>query len=79
LYHLAILFQERSEILMVYNRIKNVGIPVNAVMDHCVNESIYFEDSDGNGVELYWDLPWEQWWNEDGTLKIRHTPINIET
>jgi catechol 2,3-dioxygenase len=79
LYHLAILFPERSEMLLVYDRIKNAGIPINAVVDHGVNESIYLDDPDGNGVELYWDLPQEQWWNEDGTVKMRHTPINIET
>ena len=26
-----------------------------------MSEAIYLDDPDGNGVELYWDRPYEQW------------------
>jgi catechol 2,3-dioxygenase len=29
--------------------------------DHGVSEALYLRDPDGNGVELYWDRPVEQW------------------
>ena len=40
--------------------------------DHGVSEALYLSDPDGNGVELYWDRPREEWprpptgWPADG-------------
>lgn len=79
LYHLAILFTERSELIKVYHRITEAAITVNAIVDHGVNESIYIDDPDGNGVELYWDRPQHHWWNADGSLKMGYIPANPET
>ncbi len=32
--------------------------------DHLVSEAFYFNDPEGNGIELYWDRPRENWsWN----------------
>jgi catechol 2,3-dioxygenase len=36
-------------------------IPLEGAADHGVSESIYLRDPEGNGVELYWDRPKEQW------------------
>ena len=37
------------------------GIELDGASDHGVSEAIYLRDPDGNGVELYWDRPPEQW------------------
>ena len=29
--------------------------------DHGVSEALYLDDPDGNGIELYWDRPREEW------------------
>ena len=34
--------------------------------DHLVSEAFYFSDPEGNGIELYWDRPREDW-SWDGT------------
>ena len=34
---------------------------LDGASDHGVSEAIYLRDPDGNGVELYWDRPREQW------------------
>ncbi|MGI8512882.1 MAG: hypothetical protein ACR2NH_09695, partial [Solirubrobacteraceae bacterium] len=36
-------------------------MPVTGASDHGVSEAIYLDDPDGNGVELYWDRPREDW------------------
>lgn len=39
--------------------------------DHGVSEAIYLDDPDGNGVELYWDRPGDQWpKDEEGNLRM---------
>ena len=37
------------------------GIALTGASDHGVSEALYVRDPDGNGVELYWDRPAEQW------------------
>jgi catechol 2,3-dioxygenase len=37
------------------------GIELDGASDHGVSEALYLRDPDGNGVELYWDRPKEQW------------------
>lgn len=54
------------------------GIGIGAA-DHGVSEAIYLRDPDGNGVELYWDRPKEQWpRNADGGLAMFTHPLDLE-
>jgi catechol 2,3-dioxygenase len=61
LYHLAILYPTRTELADALGRVLRAGIPLEGASDHGVSEAIYLRDPDGNGVELYWDRPQEQW------------------
>ena len=42
-------------------RVLNVGVTLDGASDHGVSEALYLRDADGNGVELYWDRPQDQW------------------
>ena len=47
--------------------------------DHGVSEAIYLRDPDGNGVELYWDKPKEQWpHGGDGGLAMYTHPLDLD-
>jgi len=61
LYHLAILYPTRAELADALRRLLAAGIPLEGASDHGVSEALYLRDPDGNGVELYWDRPKEQW------------------
>ena len=37
------------------------GVPLHGASDHGVSEALYLADPDGNGVELYWDRPRDEW------------------
>ena len=37
------------------------GVSLSGASDHGVSEALYLVDPDGNGVELYWDRPEEEW------------------
>src|SRR5258705_5662156 len=61
LYHLAILYPTRAELADALRRLIEAKIPLEGASDHGVSEALYLRDPDGNGVELYWDRPREQW------------------
>jgi catechol 2,3-dioxygenase len=61
LYHLAILYPTRAALGDALRRLIAAGIGLDGASDHGVSEALYLRDPDGNGVELYWDRPEEQW------------------
>ncbi|SEC51351.1 MULTISPECIES: VOC family protein [unclassified Beijerinckia] len=79
LYHLAIVFDQRSDLRDAFLSLKAAGISIDAVVDHGVSESIYLRDPDQNGVELYWDRPAALWFDESGNLNMVHRPVTPET
>jgi catechol 2,3-dioxygenase len=61
LYHFAILYPTRAALADAVRRLLAAGIPLEGASDHGVSEAIYLRDPDGNGLELYWDRPQDQW------------------
>jgi catechol 2,3-dioxygenase len=61
LFHTAILYPTRKDLAIVCKRIIEAGYPITGTAFHGVSEAIYLNDPDGNGVELYRDLPRESW------------------
>lgn len=61
LYHTAILYPSRKDLASIYIRLKEAHYHFTGASDHGVSEALYLNDPDGNGVELYWDKPKEQW------------------
>jgi catechol 2,3-dioxygenase len=61
LYHLAILYPGRRQLADALKRLLNAGVALDGASDHGVSEALYLRDPDGNGVELYWDRPQDQW------------------
>lgn len=78
LFHTAILYPTRRDLAIVVKRLLDAGYPLTGVADHGVSEAIYLNDPDGNGVELYWDKPHEQWpFDAEGNLQMVTEPLNI--
>ena len=78
LYHLAILYPTRAELADALRRLVDVGIPLDGASDHGVSEALYLRDPDGNGVELYWDRPKEQWpRTPNGELNMGTTSLDL--
>jgi len=61
LYHVALRFPTRAALATTLKRLLDAGHPIDGSADHGVSEAIYLTDPDGNGLELYWDKPREQW------------------
>ncbi|MBP8753382.1 MAG: VOC family protein [Chitinophagales bacterium] len=79
LYHTAILYPTRKDLAIIYQRLIKVNYPLTGASDHGVSEAIYLDDPDGNGVELYWDLPQELWpKNSVGSLDMFTKALDLE-
>jgi catechol 2,3-dioxygenase len=61
LYHLAILYPTQASLADALKRLIAAKVPLDGASDHGVSEALYLSDPDGNGVELYWDRPREDW------------------
>src|SRR3954465_1054464 len=61
LYHLAILYPTRAELADALRRLIKAGGELEGAADDGVSEALYLRGPDGNGVELYWDRPMEEW------------------
>ena len=71
LFHAAILYPTREDLAAVLKRLIEAKYPLTGASDHGVSEALYLDDPDGNGVELYWDKPREQWpFDEKGNLQM---------
>jgi catechol 2,3-dioxygenase len=78
LYHLAILYPTRAELADGLRRVLQAGISIDGAADHGVSHALYLRDPDDNGVELYWDLPAEQWPRAaNGELAMVTRPLDL--
>lgn len=80
LFHVAVLYPTRALLADALRRLKAAGIPLEGAADHGVSEALYLRDPDGNGVELYWDRPQEQWPRDDrGGIAMFTRPLDLES
>ena len=79
LYHTAIVYPTRKDLALILKRLREFEYTLTGAADHGVSEAIYLDDPDGNGVELYWDKPKEEWpQNENGSLDMYTKPLNLK-
>jgi len=79
LFHTAILYPTRKDLAIILKRLINAKYPLTGVADHGVSEALYLDDPDGNGVELYWDRPREQWsFDEDGHVHMVTENLDLQ-
>lgn len=71
LYHTAILYPTKKDLVEIVQRLQSVNYPFTGASDHGVSIAFYLNDPDGNGVELYWDRQKEEWpVDKDGNLNM---------
>ena len=78
LYHFAILYPTRAALADALRRLRDAKIPLQGASDHGVSEALYLSDPDGNGIELYWDRPREQWpRSPEGGIAMFTKPLDL--
>lgn len=79
LYHFAIRYPSRSALADALGRLLDAGHPLDGASNHGVSEALYISDPDGNGVELYWDRPRDEWpRTRDGSIAMQTLPLDIQ-
>ncbi len=61
LYHYAVLVPDRKSLASTYVAIGNSGVVYEGFADHTVSESLYLDDEERNGIEVYADRPRNTW------------------
>ena len=71
LFHTAILFSSQSALAQaVYSVTQLYPGTFTGSADHLVSKAFYFNDPEGNGVELYWDRDRSEWSWVHGSIEM---------
>ncbi|PYE50547.1 VOC family protein [Deinococcus yavapaiensis] len=65
LYHLAVALPTRADLARWLKHASQLGLRLGQ-SDHKTHEAFYFNDPEGNGIEIYHDWPRDQWPFKDG-------------
>lgn len=61
LFHVAWQVEREEDLRAFHDSLVARGVPVQLTMDHGANLSVYFEDPDGNSLEVTYEKPRETW------------------
>lgn len=77
LYHFAFLLRRRSDLAKVLIHLLKGGYPLQGASDHLFSEALYLADPEGNGIEIAYDRPPEDWKWTDGELPFVSEPLDV--
>ena len=52
------------------------GYPIKGAQDQGTSVSVYLSDPDGNGIELYYDRPRNEWFDSRDNPNIKVEPFD---
>ncbi len=77
LYHVAFLVPSRGALGRAIAGLRDSGYPLRGASDHAVSESLYLDDPDGNGLEIYADRPRSEWRFANGEVQLTTDPMDM--
>ena len=78
LYHFAILLPREEELGGFLRRTLEQRLAMTGTADHFVSQALYFDDPEGNGIEVYADRPRSEWQYPNGRLNIGTDHLDFE-
>ena len=78
LFHFAILLPSEEELGGLLQRVLIEKLPLTGTADHFVSQALYFDDLEGNGIEVYADRPRSEWQRPGGQLSIGTEHLDFE-
>src|SRR6202158_2228900 len=78
LFHFAILLPREEELGGFLKRSLEERLPLTGTADHFVSQALYFDDPEGNGIEVYADRPRGDWTYPNGRLNIGTDHLDFE-
>jgi len=59
--HMAWRMETLDDLKELYHRIREKNVDIYQISDHGISLGIYITDPDGNGIEVYFELPRSEW------------------
>ena len=59
--HMGWQMESLDDLKELYNRLNEKNVDIYQVSDHGISIGIYFNDPDGNGIEVSYELPRDEW------------------
>ena len=78
LYHTAFLMPTRKDLARWLVHAAKNRIPLSGFADHLVSESVYLDDPEGNGIEVYADRAPETWKWDGGSVAMATDQLDID-
>ena len=78
LYHFAVLLPSEQELGGFLRRTLEERLPLTGTADHFVSQALYFDDPEGNGIEVYADRPRSEWRYPNGRIDIGTVHLDFE-
>jgi catechol 2,3-dioxygenase len=80
LFHFAILTPDRKSLASTFVYLENQGVKFTGFADHLVSESLYLQDPEDNGIEIYCDRPGGEWQlDKNGHVQMDTIALNLES
>lgn len=78
LFHFALLVPSREALGNIFFHLIKTGYPLSGASNHDVSEAIYLQDPEGNGIEIYRDVPSSKWeFEENGDIVMGTTEMDF--
>src|SRR6266702_4598696 len=78
LYHTAFLMPTRKDLARWLVHVAINRVPLSGFADHRVSESVYLDDPEGNGIEVYADRDPSLWQWSEGTVTMATDQLDID-
>src|SRR5256885_3578395 len=78
LFPFAILVPSEEELGGFLQRTLEERLPLTGTSDHFVSQALYFDNPEGNGIEVYADRPRSEWQYPNGRLNIGIEHLDFE-
>jgi catechol 2,3-dioxygenase len=78
LYHTAFVMPTRKDLARWLVHAASNKVPLSGFADHLVSESVYLDDPEGNGIEVYADRAPENWTWDGATVAMATDPLDID-
>ena len=78
LFHFALLLPTEEQLGGFLRRTLEERLPLTGTSDHFVSQALYFDDAEGNGIEVYADRPRSEWTYPNGRLNIGTAHLDFE-
>jgi catechol 2,3-dioxygenase len=78
LYHTAFLMPTRKDLARWLVNAAIHRVPLSGFADHLVSESVYLDDPEGNGIEVYADRDPSQWKWSEGSVAMATDQLDID-